>query len=120
MAKARRSDVARAAKRRYWREADAQEILDAWRRSGRRLSEFAREHGVQARRLARWAARLEVEPANRDVTFHPVRLVGTSGGGTQNGQVLEVMLRNGRSVRVPSGFAAEHLRQLLQVVEAEA
>jgi hypothetical protein len=49
-----------------------------------------------------------------------VRLVGTSGGGTQNGQVLEVMLRNGRSVRVPSGFAAEHLRQLLQVVEAEA
>ena len=111
---------AQAAKRRYWREADARAVVEAWRRSGKGLSEFARERGLHARRLARWAARLEAAARSGDVAFHPVRLVGVSRAETRHGEALEVVLRDGRSVRVPYGFAPEHLRRLLQVLEAEA
>jgi transposase len=112
---------ARTAKRRHWREADARAMLAAWRQSGKGLAEFARERGVHARRLARWAARLEAAPGNGAVVqFHPVRLVSASRAGAQHSETLEVVLGNGRAVRVPYGFAPEHLRRLLQVLEAEA
>ena len=38
----------------YWRAADAQEILDLWRRSGMTLTAFARAHGLCRHRLVRW------------------------------------------------------------------
>jgi len=39
------------APRKYWREPDARAVLDAWRASGLRLSEFARERGLGSKRL---------------------------------------------------------------------
>jgi hypothetical protein len=108
------------ARRRYWREADARAVVEAWRRSGKRLAEFARERGIQARRLRRWAARLEATRQNGQVTFHPVRIIDASAGSAQRSDVLEVVLGDRRTVRVPDGFAPEHLRRVLQVLEAGA
>jgi transposase-like protein len=112
--------ISRTAKRPYWREADGQAMVDAWRRSGKRLSEFAREQGVQARRLRRWVARLEPAERHGEVSFHPVRLTDTSAVQAQRDDVLEVVLGDGRAVRVPYGFAPEHLRRVLHVLETEA
>ena len=114
------TEVSRIARRQYWREADARAVVEAWRRSGKRLTEFARERGIQARRLRRWAARLEPTRQNGKVTFHPVRIIDASAGSAQRSDVLEVVLGGRRTVRVPYDFAPEHLRRVLQVLEEEA
>ena len=100
--------------KRYWREADARVVVGAWQRSARSLASFAREHGVEAARVARWAARLRA--AEGSVRFHPVRVVGVARQSEET-EPLEVVLGNGRRVRVPAGFAAEHLQRVLDVLE---
>lgn len=65
--------------KRRWAEADARMVLTAWRRSGKRVSELAREQGLTPQRLLRWSTRLQGR--SRVVRFHPVRLVGVEPGG---------------------------------------
>ena len=84
----------------YWREADARAVVEAWQRSGMRLSEFAREWGVQARRLRRWVARLEPAGRKGGISFHPVRLTDKSGAQAQHDAVLEVVLGDGRALEL--------------------
>jgi transposase-like protein len=43
----------------YWRESTARVMADAWRGSGETVAAFARRHGVNRRRLARWVRRAE-------------------------------------------------------------
>ena len=59
MAYKRDTAVLRVAARRYWREADARVVVEAWRRSGESLSTFARCYRVHDKRIARWASRME-------------------------------------------------------------
>ena len=47
MAHKRDAAVVRVAARRYWREADARVVVEAWRRSGESLSPFARRYRVR-------------------------------------------------------------------------
>lgn len=113
--------VARIAQRRYWREPEARVMVEAWQRSGESLSGFAKRHGVDRRRLRRWATRMaEEDSARRDpeVSFHPVRLVEAERGAERRGgDRIEVVLGDGRRVRVPRGFAPEDLREVLRVLE---
>lgn len=119
MARTREPAVLRVAARRYWRAADAQVMVEAWRRSGESLSAFARRYGVHGKRLARWAARVETSP-RRAVSFHPVRVVAAAGRSRPGGETIEVVLPDGRSVRVRPGFAPEDLHQVLLVLTAGA
>ena len=98
---------------RYWREAEARVVVAAWRQSGETLTAFARRRGVHPRRLARWARRLEGK-RGEPVRFHPVQLVAARPREAK----LEILLRSGCRVRVPSGFAVEDLRRVLEVVGA--
>jgi hypothetical protein len=75
--------IPRTAKRQYCREADGPALVDAWRQSGKCLSEFAREQGVHARRLRRWVAWLEPPERHGEVSFHPARLTDESGAPAQ-------------------------------------
>lgn len=110
---ARTGSVAEVAVRRYWREAEARVVVEAWRTSGESLSGFARRHRVDPRRVARWAVRVEgSEPA--PVRFHPVRLANHDSGG---GSAIEIRLVSGQRVRVPAGFQAEDLRRVLAVLD---
>jgi hypothetical protein len=111
---AKRADLRRVAERVYWREADAQILVDAWRNSGESLSWFAKRQGVERKRLARWVRRLE-GAAGGPLRFHPVRLVGSlgeSGGGAP----IEIQLAGGHRVRVVHGFQSEDLRRVLAVL----
>ena len=118
MAYLRDGAVLRIAKRRYWREADARVIVDAWRRSESSLSGFARRYGVHGPRIARWASRLEAPRGA--VRFHPVRVVAAEGRVWPSCEGIEVVLTDGRVVRVPPGFAPEDLHQVLRVLDAGA
>ncbi len=111
MAQGRIGDISKALEKRRWSESDADAVVSAWRRGGKRISEFADENGLSAERVRRWSVRLE-GGGKRKVRFHPVRLVG--GGESAP---IEVELLNGRRVRVRAGFSSEELRRVLEVVE---
>ncbi len=114
------------ARKGYWRDADARLVLGAWRTSGQTICSFAAAHGLRAPRLVRWAARLGVSQSLPrkgseqqstsavKLRFHPVEVVG--GGGVR-WDVIELVLVDGRRVRVPAGFAAEDLARLLGVLQ---
>lgn len=102
---------------RYWRAADAEPVLEAWRRSGRTVAAYAREHGLSAARLLRWRARLEIPVAP---LFHPVRVVERPRSNPiarARPEPLELELRGGRRIRVPAGFDAALLEELVRTVE---
>lgn len=118
--------VGAAAGQRYWREADARAVLRAWERSGEALTRFAATHGLKAGRLARWAKRLGRRETRRGgrsgagavplkLRFHPVELVGGARGLETS--AIEVVLLDGRRVRVPAGFAGDDLDRVLGVLE---
>jgi len=112
---ARRQDLRRVAGGRYWREADARVIVAAWQDSGKTLSAFAQQHGVDPRRMARWRSRLRrAVPAA--VRFHPVQVAAESAA-RQNGPTIEIELGGGRRVRVGPGFDVDDLRRVMAVLE---
>jgi hypothetical protein len=113
---ARKAAVVQSAGRRYWKEAEARVVVVAWRQSGESLTAFARRRGVHPRRLARWARRLEGAERTGAVRFHPVRLVAPAAREAR----IEIVLGGGVEVRVPSGFATEDLRRVLEVVGARS
>ena len=118
MAHMRNGAVLRVAKGRYWREADARVMVEAWRRSGTSLSTFATNYGVHGKRIARWASRLA--SPRIAVRFHPVRVVAAEGRVRPGGDAIEVVLTDGRSVRVPPGFAPADLHEVLRVLKEAA
>jgi len=97
--------------RRRWTEADARAALGAAAKSGLSLPAFAARHGLEVERLWRWRRVLgggaEI-PRFREIKAE-VAVVGGTG--------FEIGLRNGRVVRVGSGFDAEALVRLLAVVD---
>ena len=105
-----RRRVTASVQRLYWREADAQVVVDAWRQSGLSLVDFARRQAVHPRRVARWARRLPATPA---VRFHPVQLVERSSPILPDSK-LELVFADGRLVRVPAELAAGALRHVLE------
>lgn len=110
-----KADITRLIRSPYWREADARVVVEAWQRSGESRSAFARRHGIDRRRLERWARRLE---ASRPVRFHPVRLLRDGKGVESGGEVgaIELQLTAGHRIRLPHGFEAEDLRRVLAVL----
>lgn len=114
---ARGVGVREVAERPYWRETEARVFVEAWRSSGETLARFARRHGVEPRRLARWVSRLE-RGADEGVRFHPVRLLEQQAELERSGSgaPIEIELAHGRRVCVPPGFEAEELRRVLVVL----
>jgi hypothetical protein len=115
MERRRMGSISDIARKRRWREADARLVLEASRRSGGSLSTFARENGLKLARIWRWSARLK-DRANGSILFHPVRVVETADGNHSAGSI-EVVLPDGRRVRVTEGFAAADLARVLAVLE---
>jgi hypothetical protein len=100
---------------RYWRAADAERVLEAWRRSGQSGAAFAREHGLSRARLLRWRDRLKLSASP---VFHPVRVVqGATPIAAASSSSLELELRGGRRIRVYAGFDPGLLEELVHTVE---
>jgi len=117
MARRRSDGLSGVFEKGYWREVDARAVVDSWKRSGKPVSSFAREHGVEPHRISRWASRIRARDGS--VRFHPVRLLEGQRGGEQPA-AIEVVLVDGRRVRVLEGFATEDLERVLAVLEGRA
>ena len=116
---ARRSEQDRG-KERFWRR-----VLRQWRRSALSIREFCAAHGLAEPSFYAWRRtiaerdqearrqpnRRRRRAASAPPIFVPVRVAAAVA--------LEVELGSGRVVRVPPGFDAATLRQLLAVLEEE-
>ena len=98
-----------------WTREDAREVLAALDRSGKPVSAFAAEHGIDPQRLYQWRRRLG--GAER-TTFHEIVVRPPSRTLESNAshEPFEIALPSGDMVRVPASFEASSLLRLLQVL----
>lgn len=97
---------------RRWTEDEALAVLAAAEESGRSLRQFAIIHGLQPQRLERWRRELREEVAAPAV-FHEI----TPQPVEHEAGVIELVLLNGRVLRIGSKFNDAMLRRLLTVVD---
>jgi transposase len=104
--------------RRRWTEQDARNALAALRRSGKPVSVFATEQGLDPQRLYSWRRRLgKAEPTTfQELIVRPSPRISVINGDAP----FEVALPSGVVVRVPASFDAAALERLLGVLQGRA
>jgi hypothetical protein len=98
-------------KERQWRR-----WINQWRASGLSVRAFCAEHGLSSASFYHWRRVLE-RRATEEPTLVPVQVVADAVPAQAS--ALEVVLTDGRAVRVAPGFDATTLRRLLAVLEGE-
>jgi transposase-like protein len=94
-----------------WTREDAREVISALERSGKPVSVFAAEHGLDPQRVYLWRRRLG---AAEPTTFEEI--VVRPSTGRLDAAPFEIVLANGEIVRVPPSFEASALARLLDVL----
>ena len=97
-------------KERQWRRR-----IDQWRTSGLSVRAFCARHGLATASFYNWRRVLQRRAPAEQPAFVPVQVVADAVPTRTN--ALEVVLTDGRTVRVAPGFDAATLRQLLAVLE---
>ncbi len=88
-------------------------LIERWRASGLSVRAFAREAHVPESKLWYWRKRVEgIEAA----AFVPVQIV--SDETDDPGACFELLLRDGRKLRIPPALTGRPLRQLLLALRA--
>src|SRR4051794_28817431 len=96
----------------YWRQ-----VLGRWRRSGLSVRAFCRAEGVNEAQFYWWRRKLgQVEPKGPEPAFLPVHVVSEPAGEPAV-RGIEVVLANGRCLRVGPGFDPHTLVTLLDLLE---
>ncbi len=104
------------------------EEVRRWRESGQSAAEYATEHGLHSGTLCGWASKVrDVVAARSDGSarqgkslFVPLRVGPAPTTGTARPGELEVVLLNGRRVRITGNFEGETVARLLAIVEGGA
>jgi transposase len=101
-----------------WTEQDARNTLAALRRSGKPVSLFAAERGLDPQRLYAWRRRLgKAEPTTfQELTVRSSPRISVVAGDAP----FEIALPSGVVVRVPASFDAAALGRLLEVLQGHA
>jgi transposase len=95
----------------YWRQ-----VLARWRRSGLSVRAFCRAEGVNEPQFYWWRRKLDqAEP--KEPAFVPVHVV-TEQAGEPASRTIDVVLTNGRCLRVGPGFDHHTLVTLVDLLEA--
>lgn len=97
--------------RTQWREHVAR-----WKSSGISLKDYAATAGLNAITMRSWARKFETEPASTTARGQPGFVEVRAPAVLPAGERLEVVLRNGVVVRVPTVFDAGALRQVIALV----
>jgi hypothetical protein len=96
----------------YWRR-----VLARWRRSGLSVRAFCRAEGVNEAQFYWWRRRLgRVVPKGPEPAFVPVHVV-TEPSDDLGTRGIEVVLANGRCLRVGPGFDPQTLVSLVDLLE---
>jgi transposase len=106
--------------------AEWAERVERWEKSGQSAEAFAARERISAKRLTWWRWSLHsssatARAAREPVRFLPVRVVEPSVPGTTSVAPVEIVLPNGRIVRVATGFDPATLERVLSIAsEAES
>jgi len=100
--------------------AEWAERVERWERSGQSAEVFAARERISAKRLTwwRWSLRSSsatARAARAPVQFLPVRVVEPSVPVTRSAAPVEIVLPNGRVVRVAAGFDPATLEHVLSI-----
>ena len=98
------------------KEQQWQRWIAQWRASGMSVRAFCDRHGLTTPSFYAWRRVLQ-QRATEKAAFVAVQVVADAPPA--QGSALEVVLADGRAVRVAPGFDAATLRQLLTVLEGE-
>jgi hypothetical protein len=101
-----------------WTESQAREVIGALERSGKPVSVFAAENGLDPQRLYLWRRRFAAVAEGDNTRFREliVRPSATVSGAESEGAPFEVVLGSSVVVRVPASFDAGALVRLLDVL----
>jgi hypothetical protein len=88
--------------------------------SGKSVAGFCRERGVPASQMFSWKKRFREAAAAKFVEVAVKPQLETAPAFPARGGAIEVRLSGGRSLVVEPGFNANHLRELLGVLESPA
>lgn len=99
----------REGRRAYWKSH-----VEQWQRSGQSKQAYCREHGLKPANLYRWCARLR-EAQETKPGFIPVRLSNVA----PNGHVLELVLVDGRMLRMGADTDPVWVSQLVRELERQ-
>ena len=97
-------------RRSYWRT-----LLARWQRSGLSVRAFCREEGLSEPSFYLWRRKLD-QAHNIKPTFIPVHVVTDEDRQAASGSI-EIVLANGRSLRVGPGFDSPTLVKLVDLLE---
>jgi transposase-like protein len=103
-----------AQKERFWRQA-----IRRWLRSGLTARAFCLEHGLAEANLYAWRRTLAARDA-QTVPFAEVQVLADeadSKTAQAANTALELVLANGRVLRIGASFEADTLRRLLPLLE---
>jgi hypothetical protein len=109
-----RGKLSDARKEQYW-----QRLIDQWRASGLSVRAFCERQHLAVPSFYAWWRRLRpgegsAGPVTPPVTFLPVHVRPDERGAPPP---LELVLANGRRLRIPPGYDDTQLRQLLRTLE---
>jgi hypothetical protein len=96
------------------------EEVRRWRESGLSIGKYAAAHALEKGTLAWWGQQLRNHTARSAASpaqFLPVRVTPTPDVKLERHSSIELVLRNGRCIRINGEFQAEALLRLLQIVE---
>ena len=94
-------------KEQFWRD-----MLLLWQASGQTIRAFCHAQRLSEPSFYAWRRRIIAQRERQQPAFVPVRVTPTPTTSIP----LELVLASGRVVRVPPGFDADTLRQLLAVL----
>jgi transposase len=98
--------------------AEWAERVERWEASGLSAAAFAARERLAAKSLVWWRWKLRASPlapTALPLDFLPVRVVSTATARASMTGPIEVVLPNGRIVRVPAGFDEADLERVLAV-----
>lgn len=101
--------ISRYASRRRWTIVDAEAVLGELDASGLSPGEFAVREGLDVQRLYFWRRRLGARRTVSAPAFVEVR--------ARASETVDVVLRNGRVLRVPESVDASSLLRLVEALE---
>jgi hypothetical protein len=102
------------------------ELLDRWKGSGTSLMTFGRQERVSYSKLVYWRRKLEGPSSSRRKSpatgqipeLVPVEVVADAKPKRPGFSKFEVLLANGVSLEVASGFDERELRRLVRVLQS--
>jgi hypothetical protein len=98
------------------REQDWRRVLDRWKRSGLTVRAFCRAEGVNEPMFYWWRRELRRrDQPQPQPAFLPVRVLADQPEAPAG--TIEIVLANGRTIRVPVGFDPHTLRQVVALLE---